>query len=63
MYCRPLDTAEFPLSNILEECFLTGNVDKNYRMTVQDMWNLLSLKAQEGEIESLNIPKVMTIQG
>ncbi|RIA84687.1 hypothetical protein C1645_879777 [Glomus cerebriforme] len=31
-------------------------------MTAQDMWNLLSLKAQEGEIESLDIPKVTTIQ-
>ncbi|RIA83846.1 hypothetical protein C1645_880272 [Glomus cerebriforme] len=59
---RPLDAAEFPLSNgwitkevqkygkkssekrikkrisdILEEYFLTGNVDKSYRMTAQDM--------------------------
>ena len=48
---------------ILEECFLAGNVDKSYRMTAQDMWNLLTLKAQEGEIESSEIPKVMTIQG
>ena len=32
-------------------------------MTAQDMWNLLTLKAQEGEIESLDIPKVTTIQG
>ena len=45
---------------ILEECFLAGNVDKSYRMTAQDMWNL---KAQEEEIESLDIPKVTTIQG
>ena len=48
---------------ILEECFLAGNVDKSYRMTAQDMWNLLTLKAQGGEIESSEIPKVMTIQG
>ena len=48
---------------ILEECFLAGNVDKSYRMTAQDMWNLLTLKAQEGEIESSEIPKVTTIQG
>ncbi|RIA95636.1 hypothetical protein C1645_733919 [Glomus cerebriforme] len=47
---------------ILEECFLAGNVDKNYRITAQDMWNLLTLKAQEKEIESSEIPKVMTIQ-
>ncbi len=47
---------------ILEECFLAGNVDKSYRMTAQDMWNLLNLKAQEGEIESSEIPKVTTIQ-
>ena len=32
-------------------------------MTAQDMWNLLTLRAQKGEIESLDIPKVMTIQG
>jgi len=32
-------------------------------MTAQDMWNLLNLKAQEGEIESLDIPKVAIIQG
>jgi len=31
-------------------------------MTAQDMWNLLTLRAQKGEIESLDIPKVMTIQ-
>ena len=48
---------------ILEECFLAGNVDKSYRITAQDIWNLLTLKAQEEEIESLNIPKVTTIQG
>ncbi|CAB4421308.1 unnamed protein product [Rhizophagus irregularis] len=46
-----------------EECFLVGNVDKSYRMTAQDMWDLLTLKAQEGEIESSDIPKVTTIQG
>ncbi|CAB4474138.1 unnamed protein product [Rhizophagus irregularis] len=51
------------ISAILEECFLAGNVDKSYRMTAQDMWNLLTLKAQEGEIESSDIPKVTTIQG
>ncbi len=51
------------ISAILEECFLAGNVDKSYRMTAQDMWNLLTLKAQEEEIESLDIPKVTTIQG
>src|SRR5204862_155477 len=48
---------------ILEECFLAGNIDKSHRMTAQDMWNLLTLRAQKGEIESLDIPKVMTIQG
>ncbi len=48
------------ISAILEECFLAENVDKSYRMTAQDMWNL---KAQEEEIESLDIPKVTTIQG
>ena len=87
MYCRPLNTAEFPLSSgwatkevqkygkkgsenasrkilaILEECFLAGNIDKSHRMTAQDMWNLLTLRAQKGEIESLDIPKVVTIQG
>jgi hypothetical protein len=42
---------------------LVGNVDKSYRMTAQDMWDLLTLKAQEGEIESFDIPKVTTIQG
>ncbi|CAB5215511.1 hypothetical protein RhiirA1_482980 [Rhizophagus irregularis] len=47
---------------ILEEYFLAGNVDKSYQMTAQDMWNLLTLKAQKGEIESSNVPKVMTIQ-
>jgi hypothetical protein len=30
-------------------------------MTAQNMWNLLTLKAQEGEIESSDIPKVTTI--
>jgi len=48
---------------ILEECFLVGNVDKSHRMTAQDMWNFLNLKTQEGEIESVDIPKVATIQG
>ena len=42
---------------------MVGNVDKSHRMTAQDMWNLLTSKAQEGEIESLDIPKVTTIQG
>src|SRR2546429_4488607 len=42
---------------ILEECFLVGNVDKSHRMTAQDMWNFLNLKTQEGEIESVDIPK------
>ena len=51
------------ISAILEECFLVGNVDKSHKMNAQDMWDLLTLKAQEGEIESLDIPKVMTIQG
>ena len=51
------------ISAILKECFLAGNVDKSYRMTAQDMWNLLTLKAQEEEIESLGISKVTTIQG
>jgi hypothetical protein len=51
------------ISAILEECFLVGNVDKSHRMTAQDMWDLLTLKAQEGEIESVDIPKVTTIQG
>ena len=51
------------ISAILEECFLVGNVDKSRRMNAQDMWNLLNLKVQEGEIESSDIPKVMTIQG
>ncbi len=32
-------------------------------MTAQDMWNFLNLKTQEGEIESVDIPKVATIQG
>ena len=32
-------------------------------MTAQDMWNFLTSKAQEGEIESLDVPKVITIQG
>jgi hypothetical protein len=88
MYCRPMNTNEFPLASgwvtkeiqkygkkgsgkcikkkisaILEEYFLAGNVDKSCRMTAQDMWNLLTLKAREGEIESLDIPKVTTIQG
>ena len=49
--------------SILEECFLAGSIDKSHRMTAQDMWNLLALKAEEGEIESLDIPKVTTIQG
>ena len=48
---------------ILEEYFLVGNVVKSYRMTAQDMWNLLILKVQKGEIESSEIPKVTTIQG
>ena len=48
---------------ILEECFLAGNIDKSHRMTAQNMWDLLTSKAQEGEIESLDIPKVTTIQG
>ena len=39
---------------------MAENVDKSYRMTAQDMWNL---KVQEEEIESLDIPKVTTIQG
>ncbi|CAB4403309.1 unnamed protein product [Rhizophagus irregularis] len=61
---RPLDVTEFPLSSaILEECFLAENVDKSYRITAQDMWDLLTLKAQEGEIESSDVPKVTTIQG
>jgi len=51
------------ISAILEECFLVGNVDKSHRMTAQDMRDLLTLKAQEGEIEKLDIPKVTTIQG
>ena len=51
------------ISAILEECFLVGNVDKSHRMTAQDMRDLLTLKAQEGEIENLDIPKVTTIQG
>ena len=51
------------ISAILKECFLTGNINKSYQMTAQDIWNLLILKAQEEEIESLNIPKVITIQG
>jgi len=51
------------ISVILEECFLVGNVDKSHRMTAQDMWDLLTLKAQGGEIESSDIPKVTTIQG
>ena len=32
-------------------------------MTAQDMWDFLTSKAQEEEIESLDIPKVTTIQG
>ena len=48
---------------ILEECFLAGNIDKSHRMTAQDMWDFLTSKAQEGEIESLDVPKVITIQG
>ena len=51
------------ISAILEECFLVGNVDKSHRMTAQDMRDLLTLKAQEGEIKILDIPKLMTIQG
>ncbi|RGB35343.1 hypothetical protein C1646_759424 [Rhizophagus diaphanus] len=47
----------------LQECFLVGNVDKSHRMTAQNIWDLLTLKAQEGEIESSDIPKVTTIQG
>jgi len=31
-------------------------------MTAQNIWNLLTLKAQEEEIESLDILKVITIQ-
>ncbi|RHZ51818.1 hypothetical protein Glove_469g42 [Diversispora epigaea] len=33
------------ISTILEQYFLAGNVDKSNRMTAQDMWNLLTLKA------------------
>ena len=32
-------------------------------MIVQDMWDLLTSKTQEGEIKSLDIPKTTTIQG
>jgi len=46
----------------LKECFLAENVDKSYWMIAQDIWNLLTLKVQEEEIESLDIPKVTTIQ-
>src|SRR5437763_6093902 len=49
--------------SILEECFLAGNIDKSHRITTQGMWDFLTSKAQEGEIESLDIPKVTTIQG
>ena len=31
-------------------------------MTAQDMWDFLTSKAQEGEIKSLDIHKVTTIQ-
>ncbi|RHZ49465.1 hypothetical protein Glove_520g3 [Diversispora epigaea] len=51
------------ISAILEQYFLIGNVDKSNRMTAQDMWDLLMSKAQVGEIESSEIPKVTTIQG
>ena len=42
-------------SDILEEWLLGGNVEnvhKSYQMDAQDMKNLLTLKAQEGEIKS-----------
>ncbi|RGB23375.1 hypothetical protein C1646_774586 [Rhizophagus diaphanus] len=53
---RLLGATEFPLA---KECFLVGNADKSHRMTAQNMWDLLTLKAQEGEIESSDIPKVI----
>ena len=39
--------------------FFGGKYDKSY---AQDMWDFLTSKAQEGEIKSLDIHKVTTIQ-
>lgn len=47
----------------LEQCFLTGNIDKSYRMNAQDMLDVLKLKVEEGEIEISDLPKLSTIQG
>ena len=48
---------------ILEQCFLTGNVDKSLRMNAQEMLSFLNSKIVEGEIESSDLPKLTTIQG
>lgn len=48
---------------ILEQCFLSGNVDKSLRMNAQEMLNFLNLKVIEGEIESSDLPKLTTVQG
>ena len=48
---------------ILEQCFLTGNIDKSYRMSPQEMLDVLKSKVEEGEIENSDLPKLSTIQG
>jgi hypothetical protein len=48
---------------ILEQCFLTGNIDKSYRMSPQEMLDVLKSKVEEGEIENSDLPKLPTIQG
>ncbi|CAJ0627979.1 3545_t:CDS:2 [Entrophospora sp. SA101] len=46
-----------------KQCFLTGNIDKSYRMSPQEMLDVLKSKVEEGEIENSDLPKLPTIQG
>ncbi len=47
---------------LLEGYFIAGNADKSNRYTAQDMQHELTKCAQEGEIDTENIPKIVTIQ-
>ncbi|CAB4385936.1 unnamed protein product [Rhizophagus irregularis] len=47
---------------LMETMFLNGNIDKRKKMSAQEMYDNLTERASQEEIEENDIPKVQTIQ-